>query len=191
MKFFLIGCITTLALIAAGVYVFLNFGFLSFRADQSPSGFEQKYATEALDASIERHAPDIRNPIQATDSNLLEGIKLYKAHCAVCHGDPGDPKSVLGRSFYPPVPQFMGEPPDNPANQNFYITKHGIRLTGMPAWGNLLSDDQIWKLTAFLSQMEKLPPSVDQEWKKGESAAMFRIGARSITPTTSSLAPTP
>lgn len=160
------------------MYVFLDFGFLSFRAGQSPSGFEQKYATQAVDASIERPAPDIRNPIQTTDANLLEGMKLYKAHCTHCHGDPGDPQSVLGRSFYPPVPQFMEEPPDNPANQNFYITKHGIRLTGMPAWGNLLSDDQIWKLTAFLSQMEKLPPSVDQEWKKGESAALFRKGAR-------------
>jgi mono/diheme cytochrome c family protein len=53
-----------------------------------------------------------------------------------------------------------------PAGEGFCITKHGIRLTGMPAWGSLLSDDQIWKLTAFLAHMDSLPPSVEQEWKK-------------------------
>jgi hypothetical protein len=55
-----------------------------------------------------------------------------------------------------------------------------IRSTGREPFhaGFRLSDDQTWKLTAFLSQMEKLPPSVDQEWKKGESAALFRKGAR-------------
>jgi hypothetical protein len=41
----------------------------------------------------------------------------------------------------------------------------------MPGWGNNFSDDQLWKLTAFLSQMGKLPPSVDQEWRKSKSAA--------------------
>jgi hypothetical protein len=40
----------------------------------------------------------------------------------------------------------------------------------MPSWGNIVSDDEIWKLTAFLSQMGKLPPSVDQEWKKWKKA---------------------
>lgn len=167
MKFFVIAAIAIVALIAAGSYICLESGLLSFRADQSPSGFEQKYAMEALDASTKRHAPDIRNPLQATAADLLAGMKLYKTNCAGCHGDPSDPQPVFGESFYPPVPQFVKDPPDMPASQNFYITKHGIRLTGMPAWGNLLSDDQIWQLTAFLSDMEKLPSSVDQEWKKG------------------------
>jgi hypothetical protein len=44
-------------------------------------------------------------------------------------------------------------------------------LRACPAGGNIVSDDQIWKLTAFLSQMAKLPRSVDQEWKKGKNAA--------------------
>jgi mono/diheme cytochrome c family protein len=171
MKFFLSGCVITLLLIAVGTYVFLSLGFFSFRADQTPSGFEQKYATEALDASTKRHAPVIKNPVPATDANLLEAVKLYKTNCANCHGDPGDPKPIVGASFYPPVPRFMEDAPDMPENENFYIIKHGIRFTGMPGWGNNFSDDQLWKLTAFLSQISKLPPSVDQEWKKTKSAA--------------------
>ena len=59
----------------------------------------------------------------------------------------------------------MKRTPDMPDNQNFYITKHGVRLTGMPAWGKLYDDDKLWKVTTFLSHMDKLPPAVDQEWK--------------------------
>jgi mono/diheme cytochrome c family protein len=99
---------------------------------------------------------------------LRESIKLYREHCAACHGDPAAPERILGQSFYPPAPQFMTDMPDMPANQNFYIIKHGIRMTGMPAWGKLLSDDQIWRLTTFLSEMGKLPPSINQEWEHGE-----------------------
>jgi hypothetical protein len=77
----------------------------------------------------------------------------------------------LEESYYPPVPRFPEDAPDMPENENFYIIKHGIRLTGMPGCGNNFSDDELWKLTAFLSQMGKLPPSVEQEWKNSKSAA--------------------
>lgn len=174
MRLFVISSIVFLAAIGAGAYVFLRLGLLSFSADQSPSGFEQKYAMAALDASTKRHALDIRSPVAMTDANLLEGLRLYKGHCSACHGDPGDQQKVLGRSFYPPVPQFMKDPPDMSDTENFYMIKHGIRWTGMPAWGNTLSDDQIWKLTAFLSQIDKLPASIDQEWKKVETTALNR-----------------
>jgi cytochrome c1 len=165
----LAGSIIALAvLIIAGLYVYVERGYMSFRADQSPSAFETKYAMNAVDASARRNAPKITNPVPVTDVSLRESIKLYKENCASCHGDPAAPRRVLGQSFYPPAPQFMTDMPDMPANENFYIIKHGIRMTGMPAWGKLLSDDQIWQLTTFLSEMEKLPPSINQEWKHGE-----------------------
>lgn len=171
MKFFILGCLTTLVLIAIAGYFFLYLGLLNFQADQSPSAFETKYAGAALDASMTRHAPDAKNPIPTTEANLLDGTKLYQAHCAVCHGGPADSRSGVLAVFYPRVPQFTMDAPDMPDNHNFYIIKHGIRWTGMPAWGNQLTDDQIWKLAAFLSQMAKLPPAVDQEWKKSSGAA--------------------
>jgi len=167
MRFVSIGILIILVMIAIAVYVYVYFGFLGFRADQSPSASEKKYAMAILDASIERHAPKTKNPIQPTDANLLDGMKRYNENCAGCHGDPGNPEPVSGGSFYPRAPQFVKTPPDMPANQNFYIIKHGVRWTAMPAWGNRFSDDQIWGLATFLSLMDKLPASVDQEWKKG------------------------
>ena len=70
MKFVPIGIVIILGLIAVAVYAYLQFGFLSFRADQSPSAFEKKYAMAVLDASTERHAPDTKNPDTANGCEL-------------------------------------------------------------------------------------------------------------------------
>jgi mono/diheme cytochrome c family protein len=55
------------------------------------------------------------------------------------------------------------------------MTKHGIRLTGMPAWDGILSDDQMWGIIAFLKRSDKLPPEVQAEWQKA-AARMAAIG---------------
>jgi mono/diheme cytochrome c family protein len=166
VKSFLSGAIVIVVLVAAVLYAVIDLGFVSLNADESPSALEKKYGTAALDASTKRHAPNAKNPVASTEANLLEGLKLYQARCASCHGNPSDPEPKLGRSFYPRVPAFLKDAPDMPANENFYIIKHGVAWTGMPAWGALLDDDAIWKLTVFLGELDKLPPRVDEEWKK-------------------------
>ena len=163
---FILGVIVTLVVLAACAYVFTQFGFMDARADQEPSAFEKKYAMHAMDASTDRHAPDVKNPVAPTEANLKEGITLYSMDCAECHGSPKTPESKRGKSFYPPAPQFLSDAADMPENQNFYIIKHGVRLTGMPAWGSELSDQDIWKIVTFLSHMEKLPPAVEEQWKQ-------------------------
>lgn len=164
MKTFILGVILTLVALAAAAYVAAHFGFIDMRADQKLSNFETTFAGGAMDASVGRHAPALTNPIEPTDANLLAGMTIYQEKCAQCHGDPQMPESTLAE--YPPAPQFLSEPADMPENQNFYIIQHGIRLTAMPGWKESLNDDQIWKLVTFLSHMEKLPPAVEQQWKK-------------------------
>ncbi|HET9401549.1 MAG TPA: c-type cytochrome [Candidatus Acidoferrales bacterium] len=163
---FILGIIVTIGVLLVVAIVVVDFGLMSFRADQTPSDFESKYAMKAVDSSTKRGAANLKNPIQPTDLNLLDGMRAYKTYCAGCHGDPAQPKSPLAESFYPPAPQFLSDMPDMPENENFYIIKHGIRFTGMPAWEKLAGDEQIWKVATFLSHMDKLPAAVDQEWKK-------------------------
>lgn len=163
MKSFLLGILFTLIVLFLGGTVASKMGYINFAADQTPPALEKHLAMEAMDASTERHAPESKNPIGATEQNLVEGAKLYMDHCAGCHGIPSNADSQFGRSFYPSVPQFFTDAPDMPDNQNFYITKHGIRWTGMPAWGKTLSDTQIWTVMTFLANIEKLPPSAKKE----------------------------
>lgn len=140
MKYFVLGVLATVLIGAFGTFLHLKMGYLNMRADIAPSSFESRWAMDFLDASVDRRAPEQKNPVGASESNLIEGIRLYKANCAMCHGAPGHPEKTFGHPFYPPVPQFMEEAPDMTENQNFYIIKHGIRWTGMPAWGRVLND---------------------------------------------------
>lgn len=163
MKGFLYGIVFTIVVVVAGGFLYLLKGYVNIEADRPISGAEKKLAMSALDASVERHAPELKNPLQPTEQNLVEGARLYLNHCAGCHGLPSNRDSQFGRSFHPPVPQFFKDAPDMPEHHNFYITQHGVRFTGMPAWNKTLSDTQIWMIVTFLSQIEKLPPAASKE----------------------------
>jgi mono/diheme cytochrome c family protein len=162
---FIGGVVFTLLVIAIGGYCYLRLGMVNMAADQTPSQLENRLAHTGLDNAVEKQAAELKNPLQPTDDVLLEGMHIYRQTCEGCHGGPKEPSSTFGDAFNPHVPQFMKRAPDMPDNENFYITKHGVRLTGMPAWGKLFDDDKLWKVTTFLSHMDKLPPAVDQAWK--------------------------
>lgn len=164
LKFWL-GFLIAVVVIFVGGFFYVRFGLVDPRADIPINSLEATVAMPSLDAAVERRAPDIRNPIEATDANLIAGMKVYQANCAVCHGDINHPHGMLADSLYPRAPQFVEDAPDMPENQNFYIIQHGIRLSGMPAWKPVLSDQEIWQVTTFLSHMDQLPPQVSEQWK--------------------------
>jgi mono/diheme cytochrome c family protein len=127
---------------------------------------EAQIAMSALDASMERHAPRVNNPIPPTDENLIEGIKIYTMNCAGCHGGLDRKPLEFSKSFYPPAPNLILDPLDDPEWHVFYAVRTGVRYTGMPAWEKNMSETDIWKVTAFLTRVEKLPPAVQDYWKK-------------------------
>ena len=166
MRNFILGVvITILALLIAGLGVAL-LGFVPTNANTPPPKFEEQIAMSALDASMERHVPHLNNPVSPTDENLIEGIKIYTMNCALCHGGIDRQPSSLEKSFYPQPPSLILHPLDDPEWHVFYTIRTGVRYTGMPAWDKTLSEADMWKLTAFLTRIEKLPPAVQDYWKK-------------------------
>jgi mono/diheme cytochrome c family protein len=163
MKAFLLGIIATIVALFVIGMIILKTGQMDFSADKQPGEAETHFAMSAVDASTDRHAPDVKNPLAADEATLVSGAELYMNHCAGCHGSPSDPESAFAKSFNPPVPVFFKDAPDMAENQNFYIIQHGIRWTGMPAWNKTLNDNQIWQLVTFLSNIEKLPPAAKKK----------------------------
>jgi len=182
---FLFGFLTAVVLILLVLYSYVRFGFVDPRADAEPGSLEKKLAMPALDASVDRRAPSVKNPIQPTEENLLAGMKIYQANCAGCHGDVSHPHVAFGDSFYPRAPQFVEDKPDMPENQNFYIIQHGVRLSGMPAWRTSLNESEAWQVTTFLSNIDKLPPQVLASWKTAATehgtAGSADAGAKAAT----------
>lgn len=164
-----IGFVLGVLVVLLAAFCYVRFGFVDPRADAEVSTIEMKVAMPALDAAVDRRAPDAKNPLQPTADNLMAGMKIYQQDCAGCHGDIQHRHAQFGDSFYPRVPQFVEDAPDMPENQNFYIIQHGVRLSGMPAWAQVLDEQQTWRVTTFLANMEKLPPAVSAAWKTAAS----------------------
>ena len=146
--------------------VVVGFGFVPVAATSNPPRWEMFLARRALAAAIGRQAPKLQNPFPPGSDNLRVGLKLYRDDCSGCHGDAGNPSRWGTTGFYPRVPQFDSEPPLKPEWQMFWVVKHGVRYTGMGAWENLMSDDEIWQVVGFLSHLNNLPPEVKAEWQQ-------------------------
>jgi thiosulfate dehydrogenase len=166
MRNFIFGVVVTILVLAIGGVGFALLGFIPTHANATPPKMERQIAMSALDASMERHAPRVNNPVPPTDENLIEGIKIYTMNCANCHGGLDRKPAELGNNFYPPAPNLILEPLDDPEWHVFYAIRTGVRYTGMPSWEKNLSAPDLWKVTAFLTRVEKLPPAVQDYWKK-------------------------
>jgi len=161
----LLGAVLMLVILLLSALAVMRLGLMPVNADGTHSTLEARIMPLVLHASIVRHAAADANPLAVNEENLKAGASTYKAMCARCHSTPGDNPSVYGQSFYPPAPQLPGGMPNYTDAQLFWTIKHGIRNTGMPAWGNMLSDDEIWQLVSLLKNSQDLPPSVESEWQ--------------------------
>jgi mono/diheme cytochrome c family protein len=169
VKQFLYGSISTLVLIlVAGSLIgfgIMKLGMVPINADAAPSSLERTIFPMAVRASVAKHAAEQPMVDPATEDDLIAGAEIYKAMCAECHGQLNERPSTLGASFYPPAPQLPGHSTSYTEPELFWIVKHGIRNTSMPAWRNLLSDEDIRQVVAFLKRLDSLPPKVEAKAK--------------------------
>jgi mono/diheme cytochrome c family protein len=139
---------------------------------------EQLIATARV-RSIKARAGGIEVPANlATEANLIMGTEHFAAHCAVCHGAPGVPAGDIAHGLYPKPPNLAESARLFSEGELFWIIKHGIKMTGMPAWPDH-SDEEIWATVAFL---KKLPGMTEQEYARHVMAAMSHAGHHGSTP---------
>ncbi len=179
MKGFILGVVIALLVLYGGFYLTVSQGWFPIGADNPPGKLERKYANMAMDEYVDKHMPPGNNPMEANSSNLMEGAMLYEKHCALCHGGGKDRTSPLAHNFSPPVPQILQRIPHDPDSHLWWVTKHGIRMTGMPSWTGVISDDDLWKVIAFVKHSNNLPPDVQMMW---EQAAKGPSTTNEVTP---------
>ena len=113
--------------------------------------------------SIKAHAAEIQTPPGLDDpAKVVIGIGHYAAHCAVCHGAPGVPRGAIAKGLYPQPPDLAQAAQLYRPAELFWILKHGIKMTGMPAWSDH-SDEELWATVGFV---EKLPGMSEQDYAK-------------------------
>lgn len=140
---------------AASVY----FGAYNVAADAPHTSPVRALLDNVRNRSIAVRARAIVPPADlASPERLRAGAGLYGEMCASCHLGPGVGRSELSQGLYPPAPDLARGSRLSPAEQ-FWIIKHGIKLTAMPAWGKTHSDPLIWNMVAFVRRLPGMSPA--------------------------------
>ena len=110
------------------------------------------------DRSVEARARDIVVPNDLKDPNRISrGAGQYADMCSGCHLAPGMKRTEISQGLYPRAPELRRKTTLTPAEQ-FWVVKHGIKMTGMPAWGVTHDDDLLWDVVAFVRKLPELTP---------------------------------
>ena len=154
--------IGAIVLAPLGLYTFARFGGIAMATTAKPLPFEETIAKTALRSSM-AGAGKMQNPLPAGDENLIAGAQIYGRQCAICHGLPQQPKTMIARGEFPPPPQLFEAHEmvtDDPEGATYWKVSHGIRLSGMPGFGDTLSDTERWQVTMLLKYANELSPAV-------------------------------
>lgn len=174
------------ALTGALVYTVASRG-LSTRVQ--PSWIEERAALGMRQLATSSAVRDRSNPVTGTPAVFEDGLAHFADHCASCHGNDGS-GTDLGKTFYPPVPDMRAARTQNLTDgELFSIIENGIRLTGMPAWGNGTPEGEAssWALVHFIRRlpalspddiirMQELNPKSPAEFREEEEARRFLAG---------------
>ena len=151
-----ITAIALLAVIAAAAAVFVFLGIYDIGADAPHTRFVHSMIQTARDRSIQVRSADLSVPKLDDPQLVLKGAGQYAAMCTECHLAPGEKQSELRAGLYPQPPKLAETRVD--AKRAFWVIKHGIKMTAMPAWGSTHDDATIWSMVAFLQKLPGLTP---------------------------------
>ena len=114
--------------------------------------------------SVDERAEDVVGTVPQDSAEIQHGFEHFHAMCVQCHGAPGIDRGELGQGLTP-VPPRLHRVADRWTDQElFWITKHGIRLAGMPAFGTTHSDQQLWGIVGFLRELEDMSAEEYARW---------------------------
>src|SRR6476659_5952244 len=163
---FLLGVLATLLVLAAAGAAFVASGRYAIGADRPHLPLTLKVIDTLRDRATETAAKGVVVPGLDDPAMVADGARLYAHLCTGCHMAPGKPGSDLRAGLYPQPPSLVEDGIDNPG-EAFWIIKHGIKMTAMPAWGKTRTDVQIWDLVAFLDRLPKMTPAQYAEATRG------------------------
>ena len=172
MKYF-IGAGSVIAVFIIGYLIFIYSGIYNISALVPHDKLALWMMNTVRDHSIEHHANNKITAPDISDTSLIKmGFIHYREMCVGCHGGPGIERSEIGQGLYPKAPSLVRAAKDWTPQQLFWITKNGLKMTGMPAFAPTHSDEMIWAIVAFT---KKLPTLTREQYQtldnetKGES----------------------
>ena len=188
-KFLFAGLLLGVAV--AGV-VFIRAVRYGFSTRDEPTAIERIVAARMRHWSVPSDLQRARNPVALTPAVLADARAHFADHCAICHGNDGKGKTEMGQHLYPRAPDLtLPDTQSRSDGELFAPIENGVRLTGMPGFGNGTAESRAasWTLVHFirhlphvtpeeLAEMEKLNPKSPEEWRQLQEEESFLRGGR-------------
>jgi mono/diheme cytochrome c family protein len=153
----------TILVLAGSAAAVVYSGSFNIAADQPHWAVTSQVIQKARDRGIARGARDIAVPSSLADPKMIAtGAGEYAEMCVECHLAPGMKDTETRAGLYPQPPNLPVQNPYYKPGEQFWIIKHGLKMTGMPAWGLTHDDETIWAMVAFL---QKLPGLSQEEYR--------------------------
>ncbi len=160
LKFSVLAVIVAVVFAAVGVYS----GVFNVAADEPHWGVTHWIIENLRERSIESRSDDIEVAANLDDAKVIAaGAGEYAEMCTGCHLAPGMKDSEMSTGLYPKPPNLTEHGAHRSPAQQFWIIKHGLKMSGMPAWGLTHDDERIWSMVAFVRKLPGLTPAAYQE----------------------------
>ncbi len=157
---------TLIIAVAIGLVAIIGFaysGIYDVSSGSSHSGIANWLLSTTSHASVKRQAKAIEVPDLNDDALALAGVADFNEMCAGCHGAPGQEPGAMGQGLNPSPPDLAEAALEMSPAELFWVTRNGIKMTGMPAWGVTHDDDAIWPIVAFMMMLPELDATQYQD----------------------------
>lgn len=143
-----------------------------FGARGEPSGLEVFVARNLRSMAVSADAKEMQNPVPFTEERWPGAEHHWMEHCSSCHSLDGSGDTPIGRNLYPNPPDMRESlTQDLSDGELFHIISNGVRFTGMPAWGDEDSVEDIWDLVSFIRKLPALTPEELERMQQGSEPA--------------------
>ena len=156
------------ALLAIGGVAFIGSGIYNIGADDHHTKIVLAIIEQLRDRSIAARSKSIEAHYVEDPQRIALGAQRYAALCVGCHLAPGITRSDVRQGLYPHPPNLAQEDIQQ-AQRTYWIIKHGIKMSAMPAWGKTLDEETIWNVVAFVRKMPDMTPETYQQLSQEHS----------------------
>ncbi|MGB9408422.1 MAG: cytochrome c [Terracidiphilus sp.] len=177
-----LGILLGIVLVPVALLGWLKFGNVPVAVANPPFPKERLVTGMLLNARI-NHELIKTPPVQADEGNLVAGAGIYRDQCASCHGLHGKP-STFGAHMFPKAPPLWEKHHSNasigvssdPPGETYWKVANGIRLTGMPSFKGVLTENEMWQVSLLVANADKPLPPAAVEILRGEPPASVTVG---------------
>lgn len=155
----LVGAIATLLLAAVVIVLVAYTGAYNVAASEGHTAAVGWLLETTTERSVRIRVDDVPDEDRLARADLSAGAEEYKSMCQECHGGPGAEPESWSRGMLPRPPPLAEEASEWSAEEVVWIVRHGMKFTGMPAFGEDHDDEALWNIAAFVTELPAMTPA--------------------------------